>query len=57
MELNILANLSKNLIQNFYSVIKTENYICIKKDTSKVFKNLIISHVSKDDFLKEWLVF
>ena len=47
------AKFTKNLIQNFYSVIKTENYICIKKNTSKVFKNLIISHVSKDDFLKD----
>ena len=32
------AKFTKNLIQNFYSVIKTENYICIKKILQKFSK-------------------
>ena len=42
-----------NILKNFASVSKTKNYVEIKKETNKKFKFLIISHVTKSDFLKD----
>ena len=40
-----------NFFKNLYSVIEVENYICIRNQTIKKYKYLVISHVSKQDFL------
>jgi hypothetical protein len=42
-----------NIFKNFFSTIQTENFSCIKRKSkkSKKYKNFLISHVSKKDFL------
>lgn len=42
-----------NFLKNLYSTSEVENYVCEKNQSKKKFKNLVISHVSKHDFLRD----
>ena len=41
-----------NFLKNLYSIINTQNYVCIKSKKQKKYKYLFISHVSRGDFQK-----
>ena len=41
-----------NFLKNLYSIINTENYVCIKSRKQKKYKYLFISHVSRKNFQK-----
>ena len=42
-----------NFLKSFILAYKAENYICVKNKSSIKYKSLLISHVSKNDFIKD----